>query len=113
MIADRSAFITYSTNHQVKIELADGKSIMSAGIGNVRVKTENGESLKLECLHVPGLVGNLISWGRFMRKGCDLVRTGETTSHVVNEGVPLFKVRLADSNVLLIRIEFLKAEVIK
>ncbi|KAI7939880.1 hypothetical protein MJO28_013532 [Puccinia striiformis f. sp. tritici] len=109
MISDRSVFISYSPNDRVKIKLADGKSIMSAGIRHVRVKTENGESLKLECLHVPGLVGNLISWGRLMRKGCDLVRTGELTSNLVCEGVPMFKVRLADSNVLLIRIEFIKA----
>ncbi|KAI7932968.1 hypothetical protein MJO28_017896 [Puccinia striiformis f. sp. tritici] len=91
-------------------KLGDGKFITSAGIGHVRVKTENGQPLELECLHVPDIVGNLISWGRFMRKGCDIVRTGQTTANVVNEGVPLFKVRLADSNVLYIRIEFIRGQ---
>ena len=63
MISDRSAFATYSTNVKCKIELANGKTTMCPGMGTVYVKTESGESLKLECLHVPELVGNLISQG--------------------------------------------------
>ncbi|PLW32201.1 hypothetical protein PCANC_18915 [Puccinia coronata f. sp. avenae] len=63
MIANRSAFSTYSTDSTCKIELADGKSTTSPGKGLVYVKTLSGETLKLECLHVPDLVGNLISLG--------------------------------------------------
>jgi hypothetical protein len=61
MIANCSVFSTYSTEKRHKIKLADGKITMSAGTGLVYVKTLTGASVKLECLHVPELVGNLIS----------------------------------------------------
>jgi hypothetical protein len=56
MIADWAAFLTYSTESTCKIELADGQTTISPGMGYVYVKTEAGQPLKLECLHVPGLV---------------------------------------------------------
>jgi hypothetical protein len=64
MIADRRFFATYLTESTCKIKLADGQMTVSPGSGYVYVKTETGEHLKLECLHIPGLVGNLISQGR-------------------------------------------------
>ncbi|KNZ60327.1 hypothetical protein VP01_156g5 [Puccinia sorghi] len=71
MISDRNLFSTYSTDVHCKIELADGQTVKCPGIGNVYVKTDSGQSLKLECLHVPQLVGNLISEGRLFRRGMD------------------------------------------
>jgi hypothetical protein len=108
MIANCNAFTTYSTDSKCKIELADGNSTTSPGKGFVYVKTESGNTLKLECLHVPELVGNLISLGCFMRKGCVMVPMGEFTSNLFCEGVPMFKVKLSEQNVLLIKIEIVK-----
>ncbi|KNZ62851.1 hypothetical protein VP01_1215g2 [Puccinia sorghi] len=78
MISDRDMFTTYSTDTNCKIELADGQTVMCPGMGNVYVKTESGQSLKLECLHVPQLVGNLISEGRLFRRGMDRSKAGPT-----------------------------------
>ncbi|KNZ54436.1 hypothetical protein VP01_2948g1 [Puccinia sorghi] len=64
MIANQEFFTTYSKQKKCKIELADGKSTVSPGMGIVVVKTESGQHINLECLHVPSLVGNLISEGR-------------------------------------------------
>ncbi|PLW17171.1 hypothetical protein PCANC_08226 [Puccinia coronata f. sp. avenae] len=69
MIADRRFFATYSTESTCKIKLANGQMTVSPGSGYVYVKTETGEHLKLKCLHVPGLVGNLISQGQLYRQG--------------------------------------------
>ncbi|KAA1098650.1 hypothetical protein PGTUg99_050107 [Puccinia graminis f. sp. tritici] len=108
MIADRSSFATYSTDSKCKIELADGKTTICPGIGNVYVKTESGQPLKLECLHVPQLVGNLISEGRLFRRGCDRVRTGPLTANLVNEGETLFKVELNDQDIFTMKLEIIK-----
>jgi transposase InsO family protein len=110
MIADKSAFTTYSTDSKCKIELADGQTTVSPGKGYVYVKTESGDNIKLECLHVPQLVGNLISQGRLWRNGCDMVRTGPNSANLVNEGTPLFKVKLSDSDVFLIKLEIVKGK---
>jgi len=108
MISDRDLFSTYSTDTKCKIELADGKTVICPGMGNVYVKTETGQSLKLECLHVPQLVGNLISEGRLFRRGMDRVRTGPLTAKMVYEGETLFQVKLAENNVFLIKMEIVK-----
>jgi hypothetical protein len=71
----------------------------------IYVKTENGGSLKLECLHVPELVGNLISLGRLWKKGCDLVHTSPQTAVLSQEGTMLFQVKLNEQDVLLIKFE--------
>jgi hypothetical protein len=70
MIVNCDAFTTYSTNSKFKIKLADGKSTTSPGKVFGYIKTETGNTLKLEFLHVPKLVGNLISLVCFMQKGC-------------------------------------------
>jgi hypothetical protein len=111
MILDCSVFLTYSTDTRCKIELADGKTTISPGMGHVCVKTESGEQLKLKCLHVPKLVGNLISQGCLWRHGCNMVQTGPTSANLVNEGTTLFKVKLSDSDVfLIIKIKFTKGK---
>jgi hypothetical protein len=79
MILDCGLFSTY-TDSKSKIELANGKFTVSPGFGNVYVKTKNGGSIKLKCLHVPKLVGNLISLGRLWKKGCNLVRVTPLTA---------------------------------
>jgi hypothetical protein len=99
-------FSTYSSNKRHKIELADGKTTTSAGTGLVYVKTLTGASVKLECLHVPELVGNLISMARLYRKGCFLVNTGLDQMKLVNASKDVFKVKISNNNVFLIRIKF-------
>jgi hypothetical protein len=103
-------FSTYSTDKQHKIELADGKITMSAGTGIVHVKTLTGASVKLECLHVPELVGNLISMAQLYRKGCFLVNTNVDRMKLVNAGEDVFKVKISDNDVFLIRIEFVSGK---
>jgi hypothetical protein len=68
MISNCNTFSSY-TESRSKIKLADGKSTFSPGFGNIYVKTKNGGNLKLECLHVPDLVGNLISIEHMFKKG--------------------------------------------
>jgi hypothetical protein len=63
MILDRNAFLTYSKEKKCTIELANGKMTKLVGIGHVYVKTLTGTNIKLKCLHVPELVGNLIHMG--------------------------------------------------
>ncbi|KAA1110912.1 hypothetical protein PGT21_050257 [Puccinia graminis f. sp. tritici] len=108
MISDRNSFSTYRTDSKCKIELANGKTTTCPGIGYVYVKTESGQSMKLECLHVPQLVGNLISEGRLFRRGCDRVRTGPLTANLVNEGETLFKINLTDQDVFVMNLEIVK-----
>ena len=72
MISSCDFFSTY-TESWSKIELADSKSTISPGFGNVHVKTKDGGILKLECLQVPDLVGNLILLSCLWKRGCDLV----------------------------------------
>jgi transposase InsO family protein len=109
MVSNRGAFSSY-TKSKSKIELADCTSTISPGFGNVHVKTENGGTLKLECLHVPNLVGNLISLGRLWKKGCDLVRTTPLTAVLSREGETLFQVKLNKQDVLLIKLQIIKGK---
>jgi hypothetical protein len=90
--------------------MADGKTTMSAGIGYVYVKTLSGAKVKLECLHVPDLVSNLISLTRLYRKGCSLVNTGENTMKLVNAGEDVFKVKISNNDMFLIHVEFVKGK---
>ncbi|PLW08754.1 hypothetical protein PCANC_21880 [Puccinia coronata f. sp. avenae] len=111
MISDRSAFSTYSEEKRCTIELADGKTTKSAGIGHVYVKTLTGSSVKLECLHVPELVGNLISMGRLYRKGCLMLPSrSEDKYTIVKKDEDIFKVKLNDHDVFLIRIEIVSGK---
>jgi hypothetical protein len=110
MVTERSAFSTYSTALTCKIELVNGQLTVSPGKGLVHVKTLLGKIIKLECLHVPKLVGNLISLGRLMQKGCVMVPTGELTLNLACEGVPMFKVKLSKRNVLLIKLDIFKGK---
>ncbi|KNZ59187.1 hypothetical protein VP01_1789g8 [Puccinia sorghi] len=107
MVSDREHFSTY-TEVKCNIELADGKSTISPGVGTVYLKTESGEPLKLECLHVPHLVGNLISEGRLFRRGMDKIRTGPLTANLMHEGQIMFKVKLSDADVFLMKFEVVK-----
>jgi transposase InsO family protein len=45
-----------------------------------------------------------------MRKGCVMIPTGELTSNLVCEGVPMFKVKLSERNVLLIKLDIVKGK---
>jgi hypothetical protein len=110
MISDRSTFATYSTDAKCKIEMADGQFTTCPGKGFVYVKTKTGASMKLECLHVPQLVGNLISMGRLCRRGCSLVCLSEDRYELVNEGQTLFKSKISDIDVFLIKLEIIKGK---
>lgn len=68
MIADRTAFASYTAS-RFNIELADGKTMTCEGLGKVIVKCLSGQPAEFNFLHVPGLVGTLISNGRLYRKG--------------------------------------------
>ncbi|PLW27210.1 hypothetical protein PCANC_27726 [Puccinia coronata f. sp. avenae] len=106
MVTERRAFSTYSTNSTCKIKLLT----VSPGKGIVHVKTLSGKVIKLERLHVPKLVGNLISLGCLMQRGCLMVLTGKLTSNLVCKGVPMFKVKLSKRNVLLIKLDVVKCK---
>ncbi|KNZ52467.1 uncharacterized protein VP01_3563g3 [Puccinia sorghi] len=110
MISDWDMFTTYLTDTNCKIELADGQTVICPGMGNIYVKTKSGQSLNLECLHVPQLVGNLISKGHLFCCSMDCVRTGPLTAKMVFEGETLFQVKLAKNDVFLIKIEIVKGK---
>lgn len=107
MVSDRDHFSTYS-EVKCNIKLADGKSSVSPGIRMVYLKTKSGKPLKLECLHVPHLVGNLIFEGRLFRCRMDEVRTGPLTASLMNKGQTLFKVKLSDDKIVLMKFEVVK-----
>jgi hypothetical protein len=113
MIANWKAFTTYTTDaYKCNIEMANGQVTDCPGKGIVYVKTKMGAPLKLKCLHVPQLVGNLISTGRFYCRGCNLVCTGGDNNRydVVSKGQTLFKAQISKSNVFLIKLQILKGK---
>ncbi|KNZ43992.1 uncharacterized protein VP01_962g2 [Puccinia sorghi] len=85
MFSDKSKFHQYKSRSTL-IELADGNTLESIGKGFVHLASKNGATIKLKALHVPDLAGTLISFGRLFAKGCNVVRTGDSTFDMVNKG---------------------------
>ncbi|KAI7942703.1 hypothetical protein MJO28_012730 [Puccinia striiformis f. sp. tritici] len=56
---------------------------MFIGEGFVYILANDGSNVKLKALHVPGLAGTLISFGRLFERQCDLVRTSDNTFNIV------------------------------
>ncbi|KNZ52818.1 uncharacterized protein VP01_3438g1 [Puccinia sorghi] len=85
MFSDKSKSHQYKSRSTL-IELADGNTLESVGEGFVHLASKNGAIIELKALHVPDLAGTLISFGRLFAKGCNVVRTGESTFDMVNKG---------------------------
>ena len=89
MFSDKSRFTDYC-KRSTQIALADGNHLESVGEGFVQLIANDGTELKLKALHVPGLSGTLISFGRLFKRGCDVVRTSSSSFDLVrNESVIL------------------------
>ena len=104
MTPHRHWFATYKP-HVIPIRLADGKVVMSAGIGSVKFQPSDvkGHTLQFErVLHVPSLRSNLLSVLYLTTKKGYVVKIEQSTMHFYRNDSLLFTATVNHTNTALL-----------
>jgi hypothetical protein len=76
---DRKHFLDYVQGDFGQVQLGDNRPCKIVGMGNVKIKQQNGNQWLLkEVKHVPDLGKNLISTGQLASEGCISIFTDKT-----------------------------------
>lgn len=90
MTSERESFSNYEELHHRVVRIANGEPMRVAGQGVVEIRGEaDGEERVIRLtgvLHVPGLAASLISVGKLMMRGYEIVFVGNTCKIVDKEG---------------------------